>query len=65
MRRGLTITLVTGLVAFGMWRGLAGNTRAAERKESAPATARAAMTPEEWRHFSSQASHWRQCLLKK
>lgn len=65
MRRGFVITIMTSMAVFGVWRGWAAKSRAAERKESVATTAQAAMTPEEWRHFSSQASHWRQCLLKK
>jgi hypothetical protein len=48
-----------------MWRGLAGKTRAADPANAVASAPTAAMTAEEWRYFNSQASHWRQCLLKK
>jgi hypothetical protein len=65
MPRGLAITLVTGLAVFGMWRGLAGKTRAADPENAVASAPKSAMTAEEWRYFNSQASHWRQCMLKK
>ena len=66
MRRYGMLTLVTGLAVLGLWRGLAGKSKAAASAptEVAAASTRPGMTAAEWRYFNSQASHWRQVMLK-
>ena len=62
MRRYFGITLITSLAVLGIWRGLAGKSNA---HAEAPKETRPGMTQAEWRYHNSQASHWRQCMLKK
>lgn len=66
MRRYGMLTLVTGLAVLGLWRGLAGKSKAAASSPAAVADAsvRPGMTQAEWRYFNSQASHWRQAMLR-
>ena len=62
MRRYFGISLVTGMAVLGIWRGLAGNSKAHARSQS---ESQPGMTQAEWRYYNSQASHWRQCMLKR
>jgi hypothetical protein len=62
MRRYFAITIITSLGVLGIWRGWAGKSRAAAADQQA---SNANMSAAELRYFNSQASHWRQCLLKR